>query len=498
MDFLDPRKRKTHRIRLMIGYALMSIAVLMTSVILVYGASGYSYNAKSGNVVQNGLLLVDSKPSSAAIYLNSKNTGNKTSSGARLVLPAGTYDVSLKKSGYHDWNRHFTLLENSVTRFSYPLLIPTNPLISDLKQYHSMPYAVSQSPDKMWLLVVQPSTDLSVLSFDEFDTTKLEQPPVVLTFPSGLLTSLDKPNSSLEIEEWSSDNEHFLLKHSFDGGVEYIFMSRSDPTKSFNINREYNINPMLIQFKNHKADQLYIYNQSDQSLFMADIAKKTLQPMLSHVLAFNSYGSDLFSYITDQNVASGQVMARIWDKNTSYPLYTFAAGSKYLLDASQYQGHWYYVAGSDKANRINIFKDPLNALKNHETNKAIPLRSLSGLGSGGLSFSENSRFVAVTASGKVSVYDIEMQAHSLFDAPLSPSGSLFWLDSYHWVSDYRSNLTIMDFDATNLHSLIPTIWNKVAVLDKNSNHLITFAQASDDSSVSLRTVDLRVVDAPKQ
>lgn len=497
MDFLDPRKRQAHKIRLMVGYVLMAIAILLTARLLVYGVSGYSYNAKNGNIIQNGLLFVDSKPGSAAIYLNGKDINS--TSAARLVLPSGSYDLVLKKNGYRDWRKQFTINENSVNRFTYPLLFPAAPVVKNIKEYPALPQVMSESPDRRWLVVSVPNNNLSSLEFDEFDTTKLGDAPVKLSFPTGLLNNLDKPNSTINITDWSSDNNYFLLKHSFSGGSEYLLMNRSDPTKSFNINTLFSVNPTQVEFKNRRSDQLYIFNQTDQSLFIADVAKKNLLGLLSHVLAFKSFSSDLFSYVTDQNVATGQVEARIWDNNSTYPLYTFTAGSIYLIDAAQYQGHWYYVAGSDKAPRVNIFKDPLDGLKNLDIKNAVPMLSLGGSDNNSLSFSENNRFVVISAGQKIIVYDIERAIRLQFNLSTSLSGPIRWLDSYRWTAQSQGSVLVMDYDSTNLQTLSPTVWDQGAVLDKNSNYLITLAQVDETSSVALQSIDLRAgVDAPKQ
>jgi hypothetical protein len=106
MDFLDPRKKRAHHIRLMIGYCLVAIAIGLGTVVLVYSAYGYGVNTKNGDIVQNGLLFVDSKPGGANIYLNNKSVNQTTS--ARLILPAGDYDLALKKTGYRDWERKFS------------------------------------------------------------------------------------------------------------------------------------------------------------------------------------------------------------------------------------------------------------------------------------------------------------------------------------------------------------------------------------------------------
>src|SRR4051812_14198680 len=120
MDFLDPRKSRRNRIRLMVGYFLIGIVIALATVILVYGAYGYGINTKTGQIIQNGLLFVDSQPGGATIYLNDKSQSSKTA--ARLVLASGDYRLSIQKDGYHSWQRNFVLNEHSVARYVYPFL----------------------------------------------------------------------------------------------------------------------------------------------------------------------------------------------------------------------------------------------------------------------------------------------------------------------------------------------------------------------------------------
>lgn len=495
MDFLDPRKRQAHKIRLMIGYGLMTIVILLTATIVIYGASGYGITRK-GVIIQNGLLFTDSKPGGASIFLNGQDHHSNTP--ARLVLQAGNYDLTIKKAGYRDWQRKFTLNENSVDRYTYPLLFPSAVTGKTLKIYSSEPPLLSQSPDHKWLLVQSPPANLTEVRFDLYDITKPDQLPVTLTFPTGLLSNIDRPDGSLNVIEWAADNDHFLVQHSFSGGSEFIIFSRSDPAKSFNVNRLLNNNPTQVALRNKKTDQLYIYNQNEGQLFLADVSKASIQPLLTHVLAFKGYEADLLSYVTDQNVVTGQVMARIWENGKSYPLYTFAAGSKYLIDAAQYQGHWYYVAGSDRASRINVFKDPLNGLKNPQVNRAVPILSLGGSGSS-LSFSTNNRFVGIQAGQVFGVYDIETDTRYQFTLAAQLSGPMRWLDGHHFIGQSGGAMFVMDYDSTNQQVLTPTNTAEGGYLDKSSTFLLSPAQVTGSSSVALQSTDLRAgVDVPKQ
>ena len=63
MEYLDPKKHKAHLIRLAVGYLLIGIALILTTVILLYRA--YGFGLKNGEVIQNGLIFVSSRPNPA-------------------------------------------------------------------------------------------------------------------------------------------------------------------------------------------------------------------------------------------------------------------------------------------------------------------------------------------------------------------------------------------------------------------------------------------------
>src|SRR5947209_1217290 len=143
MDYLDPRKRRAHNYRLVIGYVLLAIVIGLATYIINAGANGYGFNVKTGQIVQNALLFADANPGSAEIWLNGQDKNTRTP--ARLVLPAANYTLSLKKTGYRDWTRKFTLSEQSVARYVYPFLFPVKPVVSNLKTYATNPGLITES-----------------------------------------------------------------------------------------------------------------------------------------------------------------------------------------------------------------------------------------------------------------------------------------------------------------------------------------------------------------
>jgi len=500
MDFLDPRHRRAYNIRLIIGYVLIAIVIGLATVIIVYSANGYGINTKTGQIVQNGLVFTDSNPGGAEIYLNGADRNAKTS--ARLILPAGNYTLTLKKDGYRDWTRKFVLSEQSVARYVYPLLFPVKPVTSNLKTYSSDPGLVTQSPNQQWLLAENPSASTDSPVFDEYDTTTLDQPsPVVrqVSIPAGVLSGFSA-DSKLEEVEWSTDNNNVLLKHDFSGGSEYIVFNRDKPDQSFNVNKLFNLTPTQVSLYNKKADQLYIYDQNGGTIRLATVGDQSVgQPLIKDALAYKSYGKDLITYVTTAGAQTAMVQARIWDNGQTYKLNQFSSGQKYLIDFAQFNGDFYYAAGSDTADRINIYKNPLNQLKDPSQGKAQALLSLHDPGAQKIGFSNNARFIGVENGQHFAVYDIETD--SIYQYPISETlaDNLSWMDGHRLIGDSGGKIFVMDYDGTNRQLLTDTDMTKGAFFSANYRHMLTTLPAADGSGILLQDVDMRAgADLPKK
>jgi len=498
MDFLDPKKKRAYHIRLMVGYVLVAIVIGLGSLILVYAASGYGINTKTGQIVQNGLLFVDSQPGGAKVLLNGKDNGVTTS--ARLVLTSGKYKLEIQKDGYRSWSRSFTLYEQSIARFVYPFLFPVKPLTANLKSYPSQPAFITQSPDRKWLLVENNNASSKTVVFDQIDTTTLDQntpDETQVSIPEGLLSNYS-PSSVLTEVEWSTDNKNVLLKHDYTGGSEFIVFNRDRPDQSFNVNTTLGTSPSQIALFNKKADQLYIYNQADKTLRLADIGKKQLQPiLLNHVLAFKPYAKDIVTYITDDGEPSGEVQAEILDSGKKYKLNEFTTGSHYLIDAAQYQGDFYYAVGSDTASSINIYKNPEDNIRDPSIGKAIPTIGLHVPGADKLKFSDNTRFIGAEAGQDFGVYDLETQTsyHYTLSNPLS--AEMGWMDGHRFLGQSGGNVFVMDYDGINAQSLTPTLLSRGGFFSQDYRHLLTVTNSSDGSFI-VQDVDMRAgTDLPR-
>jgi hypothetical protein len=498
MDFLDPRKTRKNNFRLMFGYVLVAIAIGLGTVILVYGTYGYGVNTKTGDIVQNGLLFVDSKPGGSEIILNGKGINSNTS--ARLVLPSGDYNLMLKKDGYKSWERKFTLEEHSIERFVYPFLFPENPATKNLKTYTTTPSLITQSPDRQWLLVLAPGYTSKSIIFDEYDTSDLAKSKKSLTLPANLSSNFS-PSSKFTEVEWSTDNKNLLLKHTYSSGYEFLIFDRDNPAKSINLSGLFNTVPSEVNLRNKKIDQLYFFNKKEKTLRIANVNSGRLESvLLKNVLAYKTFGINIVTYVTtNENSKKNEVETRVWNNGRSYPLRTFSAGTKYLIDGAQFQGHYYYFAGSNTSDRINIYKDPISDIQNPEIGRALPLYALDILGATNAKFSANTRFISVQNKNSFAVYDIEEEFRYKFNLNGAKlTGNLHWMDGHRLMGNNQGKIFVMDYDSTNQHIISSTLLEDGGFFSRDYNKLITLNSVSVSRATTLTSIDMRAgTDLPK-
>jgi hypothetical protein len=448
MDYLDSRKEMRHRIILMVGYVLIGVAIVMATRLLVLQAYGFGLG-KHGTVIQNGLTYLSSQPNPARIYIN--GSLEPVATDARLFLPAGVYQVRLSRTGYHDWRRTIELQGGDVQHFDYPFLIPNQPATKKLADYAAKPGLLTQSPDRRWLLVEDTG---SMTDFKLFDLKNPAKAPLPLSLPSTLLTKATA-SESWQLEEWADDNQHLVLVHHYDGKSEYILVNRSDPAQSVNLNTSLADTPAKLTLNNKKYDRYYLLDSAG-ALRTAALSSPPSQPLLEHVLAYQSYGSNSILYVTDSGAPAGKVLVKLLAGSHSYTLRNFPAGGSYLVDLTQYSGKLYVAVSLNADNKVYIYADPIGQLQSNAAQALVPVQVLHVNSPDYLSFSDNAQFIVAEHGTQFGVYDIQNTKGYSYVAsqPLdAPQPHAAWMDGdrLEYVSSGR--LQEFDYDYTNQHYL---------------------------------------------
>lgn len=475
MDFLDPKKSRAHTRRLYIGYILVAIALGLATTILLYLANGF--NVQQGKVIQNGLVFVSSNPGGASIFLNDKEQDSQTNT--RLVLPAGTYTMRLAREGYREWQRALTVEGGSVDRFDYPLLIPNDLATATAGEYASAPPLTTQSPDRRWLMVQQPG---SVANFDVYDTEdpeKIKTAKKVAVLPASVPALPLSDASQLEVVEWSNDNSHVLLRHSVAEQSEYIMLSRDKPEESVNVSRELQLAPTAtLSLQDKKYDKYFVHDATAQTLSTADLESDRVVPLLTSVIDYKTYGSDVILYATADGASEGKVSIKLYQDEKSYAVRQVTQGSSYLLDISRYSDSWYVVAGSAAENHVYIYQDPADRLRQDVTRALVPVEVLKLDKPNYVEFSANSRFVMAQNNQNFAVFDAENERSHTYrlDKPMDqPQEHATWLDGYHLRLVSNGSAMIFDYDGTNVQTLTATSSSYVPMFDTAYQTLYTLA-----------------------
>lgn len=498
MEFLDPKKRRAHTVRLIIGYVLIGIAVVMATTILLYQAYGFGID-KHGQVIQNGLVFMSSKPAGTDIYVDGERYKSQTNT--RMQLPTGQYEVKLQRAGYRDWLRTVTVNGGDVQHFDYPVMVPTNLSTTTVKPYAADPNLVSQSPDRRWLLV-QNSANFG--EFELYDLTKPKEPATALALPPEVLSASDAAQSWQELE-WSNDNRHLLLKHMYQKAgqpvSEYVLLDRQAPTESLNLTKALNANPTEIALRDKAYDEYYLFDQTTATLTQATLKAPTPVPYLTQVLDFKPYGANTVLYVTGQSAPAGKVLVMLQQGNESHKIRELPAASDYLLDLARYSGDWYLVAGTVGQDKVYLYRNPIDTLKDKPKGPATPLRVLRAKAPNYVQFSDNAQFILVQGGATFAVYDAEnkrsynYELTTLLDAP-QPHAS--WIDGHHLTYVSGGKTVLFDYDGINLQTLDATDARFGAFFDPDLQASYGFATVttpatatkSASSSLALTTTPL--------
>lgn len=490
MDFLDPNKKRSNKIRLYVGYLLIAIAISMSALVLLFINAGYRLD-KEGKVTRNSLLFVASNPSGAQAYIEGLYSKHKTQgkTDTKFNLQEGRYRVTIQKDGYRIWQREMNLEGGSVERLAYPFLFPEKLSTKDLKEYLGESGIVSSSPDRKWIIVQNPE---NILNFDIFNTSDLAKPNTSFSIPQGVLSS--GANQKLEIVEWSSDNSNILMKHSFNNEAEYVIINKDKPEESININTLTGQKPATVSLKDRKIDQIFLHMTPGGLLQQVDVKSKTLTPTISKTLAYKSHGDDMLVYVTPITDDDKQVSVHIKTKDKDYELRKLPIAETYLVDVARFDNSWYIVAGSSSSNNVYVYKDPLTILVNDNPRKSFFARIIKIDNPKYVSFSANTRMIAVQSGQNFAVYDNETdrqyryQIKDQFDTERHAE----WMDGHRLVSSTNKTALVFDFDGINQQKLMPINPKIDVMFDRDYQNAFSFDIANQNNISHLTQTKLLV------
>ncbi len=455
MEFLDPQAERRHRILLFVGYGLITIAIAIASLILLYWSYGYSLS-NEGEVQQSGIVFVSSQPGGAVVSLNGKPETSNTNT--RLTLAAGTYDMRLNLAGYREWGREVKVQGGDVQRFIYPKLFPARLASTSIRKLEAAPLLVTQSANQHWLLM-KPNTTPN--TFTLYDLRRPTEPTSAeLTVPIETITPGDGVQS-WTVVEWANDDQYVLLNHGFTSGDvaghEYILFNRTAPERSQNLTRSLTlgIDEELTLF-NKKYDQYYAYNKQTKILRAFNASGKVLTRQLEHVLAYKTHGDSWVLYVTDlaedgkQKADTVNVVLRQGERRIVLRQLP-AVSPGYVLNLAQYDNAWYVAVAATDGRGVYLYRNPFDqsgaTVVSPRTWRFMRVQNPTNV-----SFSTNSQFVLAENGQTCVVYDaenIEVKRFTLERTLDALQPKVQWMDGHRLTYISGGKVIVVEYDNQN-------------------------------------------------
>lgn len=160
--------------------------------IVVLYAVGYRFISTKEEAVPVGVLLVESVPRGATIYVNNEKIGR--SPRAVPGLPEGNVTVRLEKQGYASWEKQLPILPTKATEARTIKLFAENPQVTTLAENVQM---FNLSPNRRLISFLDDKKQLHIVNTQN----EALQDPIPLTYtPTQILWSPDSSTLLLEYQ----------------------------------------------------------------------------------------------------------------------------------------------------------------------------------------------------------------------------------------------------------------------------------------------------------
>ena len=137
--------------------AVLSLILSVAALIILF-ARGYYFDVKDRQLGSKGILVANSAPNNAQIYVNDKFMSLTSDN---LYLSPGVYQISIRKEGYSNWNKQFTIKGEVVSRVDAQLF-SSNPSLTPLTNSGIINPYLSPLKDKVSYIILPDETQPSL------------------------------------------------------------------------------------------------------------------------------------------------------------------------------------------------------------------------------------------------------------------------------------------------------------------------------------------------
>jgi hypothetical protein len=417
------------RILIPISYALTLAVVLTGTIMLVELGQGYSYDLKSGQFYINGLLSLVSSPSSANLIINGKATRHNTP--YRNTLKTGTYNIELRKRGFHSWSKQVDILPFQVLSLELVFLVPTNIVKNDLTPNQTATHLVASRDRRHFAYrVVDPTT-----SIESVWVVNGNRGPGSKVYSASPATEARGAEAIAEVA-WAADSSHILVRSDAGGTPIYSLVSASGGSP-VNLTDLFKLDLSGLQFSPYDWRELY-WN-SGGSLRRMNAGDRTVSAVLTDKVSGFSFAGDRILYVRATPLGKSLWSMDRSGNNQKQLIESLADSGSYQLSYANYRGLDALAVLPEGTATVTLYLDIFSA---------NPVSKVVSKSASRISFSENSRYLAFSSDSGFGTYDLEK--NTILLAPKVASSCLNWFDNYHFVLCRQNQVYITELDGANM------------------------------------------------
>lgn len=311
------------RIFLIAAFALF----LIMAPVLVFYAIGYRYDYKNNSFRKIGMIIIESKPNNADIFLNDQYIDHSPKRIKNLV--PDEYEVKVEKENYKAWEKRLSVESKKVTWASNIKLFFKNPEIFFLPSMETDYFSISPNKKNIvGILNNSKSFGLWLTDPKSEETTRI----FPISADSYPITSNEFKNLSISDINWSPNSKQifFTLSNKQNKTKRLILLDIENQNEIISLNNSFNFKVENLQW-NSNSDTVYFLNKG--SLYFIDINTKTLsKPIIKDVLDYDLGTNNILYTTKDKDeILLAETSKNVSEKNIIMHLpkdekYTFEFG----------------------------------------------------------------------------------------------------------------------------------------------------------------------------
>lgn len=429
---MDQKVKKQKRlIKLILAEILMVISAVLLVIFLVLIVRGYRFG-RDWNVVQAGLVQINSVPSEAEIWINGNRVGAQTR--ADRMLAEGQQKISLKKEGYDSWEKLVRVLPGKVVKLRQPRLFlrqrEKRVLMDDIGGLEFFGMARDRETG---LMIRKGFSKVEMLSFkgDNMEVRNLEF--------GKLLEGLGEEVKVADFE-WSNDSRRLLLYlEGKDKQRKWILLNLREPEASMDLGKEFGLELEKVVIGSDNANILWALEQGN--LREINVSGSSISKVLDTKVERFDNRMERVVYVQRKEKGVELKSYKSGDKEGALIGELKTQPGEVKINLSEYFGERYLSVINGK--EITIYKGEYGERGLGEMEVVLAQafdQELEKVESG-----LNERFLMIRQGERVMSYDLEEKSFSGFNL----SGPLRWLDDYILYKIEAGELKISDFDGSN-------------------------------------------------